>query len=148
MVWRAGSLMKDHELGPIDKSRELCHQLISTDFATLQDSLFSDHVFKFTIDNMQNRNKSRANGDISLLISPSAEQLAPFSATHLRILIESVEEGWSSPIIPNLPYPQPDYSVGFRREAFTSKQVKKLDFLVGYADDVRWLTPHFTGNLV
>jgi hypothetical protein len=51
-------------------------------------------------------------------------------------LVESVNEGWNNSIPLAGARPQPDYSVGFRREAFTDQQLAKLspflgDFLAG-----------------
>ena len=62
---------------------------------------------------------------------PSAETLATYGATHLDHLIEGVNEGWMGSIPVEGPKPQPDYSVGFRRSAFTDEQLKKLDPLIG-----------------
>jgi len=46
-------------------------------------------------------------------------------------LIESTNEGWDNSIpVTNL-CPQPDYSVGFRRSAFTDDQLKKIQPFVG-----------------
>ena len=69
--------------------------------------------------------------DITRLIVPSAQILAIYGAKHLDILIETVNEGWnnSRPFIGTRP--QPDYSVGFRREAFTEDQLNKLKGIVG-----------------
>lgn len=52
-------------------------------------------------------------------------------ATTDRLLIESVNEGWNNSIPLTKPRPQPDYSVGFRREAFTNVQLQKLQPFVG-----------------
>src|SRR5258708_1359090 len=69
--------------------------------------------------------------DISLLIVPSAESLAIRGDKHLRCLIESVNEGWNNSIPLTATRPQPDYAVGFRREAFTEEQLGKLQPFVG-----------------
>jgi hypothetical protein len=75
---------------------------------------------------IQDRNEARVVQDIARLIVPSAETLAKFGAEHLEILIESVNEGWNNSIPITKTRPQPDYSVGFRREAFTEDQLKRL----------------------
>jgi hypothetical protein len=59
------------------------------------------------------------------------ETLAIFGAKHLGILIESVNEGWNNSILVTKTCPQPDYSIGFRREAFTEDQLKRLKPFVG-----------------
>jgi hypothetical protein len=75
------------------------------------------------------------------LIVPSAETLATYGATHLDPLIESVNEGWNSAIPFYGPRPQPDYSVGFGRSAFTDDQLEKLKPFVGEVTDT--FTSHF-----
>ena len=85
-----------------------------------QISLFRDDIFKKTCKNVQDRNESRVIHDITRLIVPSAETLATYGATKLECLIESVNEGWNDSIPVTKTRPQPDYAVGFRREAFTS----------------------------
>ncbi|KUJ12169.1 uncharacterized protein LY89DRAFT_700094 [Mollisia scopiformis] len=61
-------------------------------------------------------NETRVIRDISLLIVPSAKTLATCGATNLQCLIEN-------------------YSVGFRREAFTEDQLKRLGLFVGDLTD-------------
>ncbi|KAL7919229.1 hypothetical protein ACQKWADRAFT_323180 [Trichoderma austrokoningii] len=78
-----------------------------------------------------NRNETRVIRDISLLIVPSAETLANYGAEHLNILIDSTNEGWNNCMPLTSTRPQPDYSVGFRREAFTKDQLDKLSPFVG-----------------
>ncbi|KAK4206103.1 hypothetical protein QBC37DRAFT_242996, partial [Rhypophila decipiens] len=50
---------------------------------------------------------------------------------HLKHLVESVNEGWNNSIPFTSTRPQPDYSVGFRREAFTDDQLIKLSPFIG-----------------
>jgi hypothetical protein len=92
---------------------------------------FRDDVFKATCQKIHNKNEARVIHDISRLIVPSAESLATFGAIHLDILTESVNEGWNNSIPLTSPRPQPDYSVGFRRDAFTGDQLAKLSPLIG-----------------
>jgi hypothetical protein len=73
--------------------------------------------------------------DISLLIVPSAQTLATYGATHLNHLIESVNEGWKRAMPFYGPRPQPDYSIGFGRSAFTVDQLEKLKPFVGEVID-------------
>jgi hypothetical protein len=82
------------------------------------------------------RNDTRVIRDISLLIVPSAETLATYGARELDVLIESMNEGWNNSIPLTGTRPQPDYSVGFKREAFSDEQLEKLapfigDFIAG-----------------
>jgi hypothetical protein len=60
------------------------------------ESLFRDNLFKWICQNIQDRNKTRVIWDISLLIVPSAETLIIYGARHLKILIESTNEGWNN----------------------------------------------------
>jgi hypothetical protein len=69
--------------------------------------------------------------DIGLLIVPSAQTLATYGAKHLKLLAEGVNEGWNNAIPVYGPRPQPDYSVGFGRSAFTDNQLEKLKPFVG-----------------
>ncbi|MCJ1322826.1 hypothetical protein MMC15_008176 [Xylographa vitiligo] len=55
--------------------------------------------------------------------------------TQLKCLIENVNEAWTGSIPVEGPPPRLDYSVGFRRSAFTEEQLNKLDTLVGSVFD-------------
>ncbi|KAK3372493.1 hypothetical protein B0H63DRAFT_513889 [Podospora didyma] len=92
-------------------------------------------------------NESRAIHDISRLIVPSAEALATFGAKHLDILAENVNDSWSNCIPFTISRPQPSYSVGFRREAFTKEQLIKLEPFVGefiYEDESFFMDTYYT----
>lgn len=96
-----------------------------------RDSLFRDDLFDKTCENIRNRNEAMVIRDISSLIVPSAKTLATYGATHLNHLYECVNEGWNSAVPFHGTRPQPDYSVGFGRSAFTEEQLKKLEPFVG-----------------
>ncbi|PQE14400.1 phosphatidylserine decarboxylase protein [Rutstroemia sp. NJR-2017a BBW] len=49
----------------------------------------------------------------------------------LECLIESVNEGWNNAVPLTGTRPQPDYSVGFKREAFTGDQLDKISPFIG-----------------
>ncbi|KAL9123766.1 MAG: hypothetical protein Q9217_006837, partial [Psora testacea] len=97
------------------------------------DSLFRDDLFKKTCRKIQDRNETMVIRDIGLLIVPSAQTLATYGATHLNHLYETTNQGWNS--IFSFPLhktrPQPDFSVGFGRSAFTQEQLNKLKPFVG-----------------
>ncbi|MCJ1427143.1 hypothetical protein MMC29_005046 [Sticta canariensis] len=95
----------------------------------------SDDVFEATCRGVQDRNESRVIRSILPYIVPSAEDLAIMGATKLKCLIENVNEGWTGSIPVEGPRPQPDYSVGFRRSAFTEEQLNRLDPLIGSVFD-------------
>lgn len=126
-----GSFMDVDEKGIKDESKSLCRTLLEDDQTLPQNSLFHDDLFKAICRKIQNRNEALVIQDFTRLIVPSAENLVIYGSKHLKILVETVNEGWnnSRPFVG--PRPQPDYSVGFRREAFTKAQLDKLEGLVG-----------------
>jgi hypothetical protein len=126
-----GSFMDKSDLGITDASKTLCRILLENEQTTPQDSLFRDDVFDKACRKLQDRNEARVVQDIARLIVPSAETLATYGATHPDPLIESVNEGWNSVEPFYGPRPQPDYSVGFGRSAFTDDQLEKLKPFVG-----------------
>ena len=131
-----GSFMNESDLGITEKSKETYLNLLDAKQTVPTDSLFRDNIFKRTCQNIRNRNETRVIRDISLLIVPSAETLATYGAKHLDILIDNTNEGWNNSIPLTSTRPQPDYSVGFKREVFTKDQLNKLapfigDFIAG-----------------
>jgi hypothetical protein len=126
--------METSELGITDTSRTWCKTLmnsvqkvpelsLSLSFGTIYSRR---HVGKY---------KTRVIQDITRLIVPSTETLATYGARHLDHLIENVNDRWTGSIPVEGPRPQPDYSVGFRRSAFTYEQLNKLDPLIGSVYD-------------
>ena len=137
--------MHESVLGITDDSEKLCRQLLDEEQSIPQDSLFRDDIFALTCEAMQGRNEARILRDISPLLVPSAENLAIYGATELKILIESINEGWNNSIPLTEPRPQPDYSVGFTRDTFTSDQLEKLSPFIGdfIAGDLSFLMATF-----
>ncbi|KAL8856219.1 MAG: hypothetical protein Q9178_007184 [Gyalolechia marmorata] len=113
--------------------RDLCRTLLETEQTVPQDSLFLDDMFKKNCRKVQDRNETIFIRDIGLLIVPSTQTLATYGATHLNHLYETTNEGWNS--VFSFPLhktrPQPDFSVGFGRSAFTQEQLNKLKPFVG-----------------
>ncbi|KAK3328699.1 hypothetical protein B0T19DRAFT_450073 [Cercophora scortea] len=109
-----GSYMTKAPLGLASASQAICQSLLEK-----------------TPPKIHNKNEARVMQDISRLIVPSAESLATFGAKHLDILTESVNEGWNNSIPFTSIRPQPDYSVGFKRDAFTEDQLAKLSPFIG-----------------
>ena len=126
-----GSFMEESALDITEKSKKSFLNLLDAKQKVPKDSLFRDDVFKRTYQKMQDRNETRVIRDISLLITPSAETLATYGADHLNILIESTNEGWNNSLPLTGTRPQPDFSVGFKREAFTKEQLDKLAPFIG-----------------
>lgn len=126
-----GSFMAEHEDGINKRTKDLCFALLDTDQKTPEDSLFNNDIFKETYEAIRGKNEARVIRDISLLIVPSAEILARRRPKHQKILIESVNEGWNSSISLIGTRPQPDFSVGLRRDAFNKDQLDKLRPFIG-----------------
>jgi len=131
MLETRGSFMKKAPVGITDGSSALIKTLLDTNQPVPENSLFRDDLFDTTCENVQRENEARVIRDISLLIVPSAEILATYGATNLECLIEGVNKGWNKSIPFYGPNPQPDYSVGFRRSAFTKDQLEKLQPFIG-----------------
>jgi len=130
-----GSYMREHDDIDDDNKGEnmktLCNDLLERDQTLPQDSLFRDDLFKKTCEKVRNRNEAMVVQDITRLIVPSAENLAIYGAKHLNHLYEGVNEGWNSIEEFEGTRPQPDYSVGFGRSAFSQEQLNKLKPFVG-----------------
>lgn len=126
-----GAFMDKSPVGIADASKNLCNTLLEEAQEPPQNSLFRDDIFEATCRKFQDRNESRVIRDISQLIVPSAEVLATYGATELECLIESTNEGWNNSVPLTKTRPQPDYSVGFRREAFSDEQLAKLAPFIG-----------------
>lgn len=122
--------MNKSELDVTASSKDLCHRLLDGEHATPHKTLFDDDVFENACRNLQGKNEARVIQDISRLIVPSAETLA-LRVKSLECLVESVNEGWNNSIPLTGTRPQPDYSIGFRREAFTQDQLDKISPFLG-----------------
>ncbi|RMD42365.1 hypothetical protein DV735_g2788, partial [Chaetothyriales sp. CBS 134920] len=126
-----GSFMDEDKHGIAEHSKILVQRLLSQEHPVPQESLFRDDLFKMTCRKIKDENEARVIRDISLLIVPSADLLATYGASELECLTESVNAGWNNSIPLTPTRPQPDYAVGFRREAFTEEQLSKLRPFVG-----------------
>ncbi|EQL31617.1 hypothetical protein, variant [Blastomyces dermatitidis ATCC 26199] len=138
-----GSFMKESKLGITDASKSSYQTLLDAEQRVPENSLFHDNLFEKTCEKMQDRNEAMVIQDITRLIVPSAENLAIYGNEHLKFLIESVSEGWNNAIPVTKPRPQPDYSVGFRREAFTDDQLQRLQPFVGDLTDTSYFMATF-----
>jgi hypothetical protein len=136
-----GSFMDKFDEDIEKANSDLCQTLLYSEQTYPQNSLFRDDLFDITCRKVRNRNESMVVRDISQLITPSAQTLATYSATNLDHLIESVNEGWNCAEPFYGPRPQPDYSVGFGRSAFTDDQLEKLKPFVDEVPDT--FTSHF-----
>ncbi|KAF7535570.1 hypothetical protein G7Z17_g13187 [Cylindrodendrum hubeiense] len=125
-----GIFMEKYELDIPVAAKELLNELLNTARPVPVDTIFDAGLFETVFRNLRCKGVDRVIQDIARLIVPSVETLA-LRDDNLRHLAESVNEGWDSsfPLFGNRP--QPDYSVGFKREAFTHDQLAKLAPFVG-----------------
>lgn len=123
--------MAKSSLGIAETSKTLCATLLDAKQSYPDNSLFRDDIFESTCNKIGNRNEARVLQDIARLIVPSAETLATRGSAHLEILAESVNEGWNNSIPLVGTRPQPDYAVGFRRDAFSDVHLTKLSPFIG-----------------
>ncbi|EAA27880.3 hypothetical protein GE21DRAFT_9475 [Neurospora crassa] len=123
-----GSYMKTSPLGITDESRNLCRTLLDTEQPAPKNTLFDDDIFESVCESLANKNEATVFLDILRLIVPSAVHYALRAKhlEHLNYLTESVNEGWNRCFPLTGIRPQPDYSVGFQRDAFTQDQIDKL----------------------
>ncbi|KUI72312.1 hypothetical protein VM1G_07783 [Cytospora mali] len=126
-----GVSLAKFELGITKESKELCNHLLEESQPVPSDTLFENDFFEATCDMLQGRNEAKVLQDVTRLIIPSAESFAIRGAKHLRIVTESVNEGWNNSIPITGTRPQPDYSVGLKRKAFSDDQLAKLAPFVG-----------------
>jgi hypothetical protein len=134
-----GSFMDDYTEGITAESEKLCQTLLRGTQSPPEHTLFSDDdLFKKTCKRIRGENETKVVRDIAPLIVPSAEILADRGAKHLRILRETVNACWVNSITfmkppgsrPG-PRPQPDFGLGFKRDAFSREQLQKLQPLIG-----------------
>jgi len=124
--------MDDHDEGITPKSEKLIAKLLKTPRKPPENTLFSDDtLFKKTCKSLRGENETKVILRIANLIFPSAEILADRGAKHLEILRETTNAGWTNAIPFNGPRPQPDFGLGFKREAFTREQLQKLQPFIG-----------------
>lgn len=126
-----GSFMGKPALAITQTSKASYLHLLDAKQTIPKDSLFCDELFEETCEMIRNKNETRVIRDVSPFIVPSAEVLAARGAEPLRILAESVNEGWNNSLPLTGTRPQPDFSVGFKREAFTEEQLDKLAPFIG-----------------
>ena len=120
------SFMTKSKQGIREASKSAYWALFNKKRSVPKDSLFYNDLFEAIYKKVKTRNEAMVIQDITRLIVPSAENLAIYGAADIECLIESVNEGWNNSIPVTKTHPQPDYLVGFRREAFTKDELNKL----------------------
>lgn len=126
-----GRFMSKYKGGITAKSKALCQMLLNSPQSPLKDTLFEDEVFEVTLESIKARNETRVIRDIAQVIVPPPEILAIRGAEHLKTLRETTNASWNNAIPFYGSRPQPDYSLGFKREAFTREQLQKLQPFIG-----------------
>ncbi|KAL9013824.1 MAG: hypothetical protein Q9173_001505 [Seirophora scorigena] len=123
-----GSFLKDSRAGILAADSKFCMTLLNFKKNPPSDTLFDDRFFGESMDKIQNENEARVVRDIGQLISPSAECLATRGVRGMHLLKESTNAGWNQCIPFEGRRPQPDFCVGFGRNAFSDDQLEKLGF--------------------
>lgn len=144
ILHKLGSFMHNSQLGPDPGSRLLCSHLLTCDQPVPDGSHFSDATFERFCQRVQDRNDALILRDVTPLLVPSAENLALHGLNERGCLAESLESVWDSSWPLTDECPQPDYSVGFSRGAFTAEQLEKLRPYIG--DCSPGLQSHFMAN--
>ncbi|ETS75923.1 hypothetical protein PFICI_12867 [Pestalotiopsis fici W106-1] len=127
--------LTESEIGVSEESKVLYKSLLELKQTFPENSLFHDEMFATTLDDLRGRNEARVIRNIGQLIVPSAAILARKGDKHLHILEESFDDGWNRSIPLTGARPQPDYSVGFKIDAFTKLQLARLS---PFVRDIPW----------
>lgn len=134
-----GSFLHNHREGITDESKMLCQTLLSRAQTPPKHTLFSsDDLFEKTCQRLVGENEAKVFRDIGPLIVPSTETLADSGVEHLDLLRETVNACWtnSTSFVQPLdsdpgPLPQPDFGLGFKRDAFNRERLQKLQPFLG-----------------
>ena len=134
-----GSFMDDYDKGITAEGEKLCQTLLQAPQPLPEHTLFSnDELFKKTCKRIRGENETKVVRDIAQLIVPSAEILVDRGAKHLEILRETVNVCWVNsttfiqpPGSRPGPRPQPDFGLGFKRDAFCQEQLQRLQPFMG-----------------
>ncbi|KAL8788734.1 MAG: hypothetical protein Q9213_001548 [Squamulea squamosa] len=129
---RGNSYLKADVLGISDSSKRLCQNLLGKKHATPRDTIFrDDDSFLAACIRLEGKNEARILKDLTPLLVPSAESLSSLGAKHLDSVVESVNEGWNNCLPVTKPRPQPDYALGYARDAFSQDQLGLLQPFIG-----------------
>ncbi|RFU78778.1 hypothetical protein TARUN_3484 [Trichoderma arundinaceum] len=123
---QAGTFMCEFPQGLTAESEGLCRELLEKEQEPPKNSLFDDDVIERTCARLAGKNETSIFRDITPLVAPSVEILATRGEEQLSILCESTNEVWtySQPLLRL--QPQPSYAVGFKAQAFTEEQFRKV----------------------
>ncbi|QSS51996.1 hypothetical protein I7I53_07483 [Histoplasma capsulatum var. duboisii H88] len=149
-----GSFMERHKNGVSGDSMDFYQELLVKDVEVPKDTVFEDNAFESTCERLSKYNETGVIRIIGELIVPSAGSAMDLGRVTFPHLVVSVNESWDSSreideaqqlsppaqVPPQsrpfrLSRPQPDYGVGFPRQAFTKNQLGKLAPFVGNIGD-------------
>ncbi|KAH7146604.1 hypothetical protein B0J13DRAFT_606829 [Dactylonectria estremocensis] len=122
-----GSFLRKSHSGIADEARVVCKELCENFDPLPHDTPLDDDTFESFCDSLLGRYGAKIFRDLSHLIVPPAEPLALRGHKKLKCLVEGVDEVWCNARPLTGPPPKPDYCVGFRRSAFTARQLQKLE---------------------
>ena len=132
-----GDVYMDDEdkCGPSQKALDTIEELLKKKVEFPQNTKFDDKLYDRIIKDCHGMNEAWVIRDIGLLVCPSARDLLLTGAIQTKYLRESVDEAWklSRPITSTRP--QPDFSVGYGRDAFTEEQLEKIRAVLGNGQD-------------
>ncbi|KAL2867134.1 uncharacterized protein BJX67DRAFT_381156 [Aspergillus lucknowensis] len=152
-----GAFLFNHSARPLPDEKLLCRRLFDERFETPKDSAFDERTFEYVCTRLVARNEIGVMQTIHRLTVPSAETASHSGEIEFEHLVDSINEPWdgSNALNPpaanppgrglqyRLPKPQPDYAVGFKVDAFTREQMRKLQPHLGTGND----TSFFKGTL-
>ena len=103
----------------VDKA--LYRELLNKEQPVSKDSLFNDDLFKWTLEDILNRNEIRVIQNIGRLIVSVLEEIARRETIYLKHLIETVDKSWIKfiPLIKSS-RPQPDFTIELKSSIFIS----------------------------
>ena len=129
---KVGSFMDDHEEGITPESKTLCQKLLTAPQVRSENTLFSDDkLFHDLCKIVNGQNEATVKCYIRPELVPSPKIRTIRGAEHLRILNETIDASWINAEKCCNRRPQPDYSIGIDREAFSTEHMKKLLPFIG-----------------
>ncbi|KAF2862693.1 hypothetical protein K470DRAFT_262574 [Piedraia hortae CBS 480.64] len=138
LLKESGCFLKSAER-PNSKSAKMCRRLLEHDVAPPAASLFQDELLQYTVRRLEKRNEARVVMDLTRLLVPSAESLAiHHEERQYSYFYETINEGWIRCMKITSPRPQPDYAVGFKKQAFSAVQLRKAQPFIGTDDHLSY----------
>ena len=148
--------MEEDELGISKGSEQLCQKLLKKKQNIPTKTIFNHGVFEKHSKRLEqvSKNEARIVRDYTPFIMPTAEHLAVLGNEKLKVVVESVNEGWNNSAPVTKSRPQPDHAAGLAQSAFSEEQYAKLARFVGeLASESRFMGtfymhfPFFTGEV-